>query len=219
MALPLETDPAELQALTDACTRFVLEHLSTLDDQPAADVDGAEALSAGFREPWPRTGAPLEQLLQRLRPAVVKSFNTAGPGYMAFIPGGGLYSAALADYVALATNRYVGVNKAAPVLAEIERVAIRWLADAMGYSVGSGGVLTTGGSLSTFGAVVTARSARLAEGSGEGTLYFSSETHHSVAKAARLAGFTARALRPIAVDGRRRMIPEQLAAAMERDRA
>ena len=58
----------------------------------------------------PEAGRPLPGLLERLRPAIAKSYNTAGPGYLAYIPGGGVYASALADFVATATNRYVGVT-------------------------------------------------------------------------------------------------------------
>src|SRR5215831_19656870 len=145
---PLEPDGAELDALTQACVAFVREHLVTLAAQPAVDVEGAEAVAAGFREPAPAHPGQLSALLARLGPAIGKSFNTAGPGYMAFIPGGGLPAAALADYVSLSVNRYVGVRRAAPALAEIETTAVRWMADAMGYPPAARGILTSGGSLS-----------------------------------------------------------------------
>src|SRR5262249_30880192 len=139
-------------------------------------------------------------LLARLAPAIAKSFNTPGPGYLAFIPGGGVYAAALADYVATATNRYVGVAKAAPVLAEIEATTIRWLASLMGYDAASGGVLTSGGSMSNLIALVAAREALCGDGFARATIYASEETHHSVHKAARFAGFSTSAVRRVRAD-------------------
>ena len=41
-------------------------------------------------------------------------------------------SAALADFIAASTNRYVGVRPPAPALAQIEETAIAWLARIMG---------------------------------------------------------------------------------------
>src|SRR5262249_12903217 len=140
-------------------------------------------------------GRPLAQLLDRLRPAIAKSFNTAGPGYLAFIPGGGLPTAALADYIALSVNRYMGVNRAAPVLAAIEATVVRWMAGLMGYPAGARGILTSGGSLSNLVALTTARLERLGDDFGGGVLYMSRETHLSLVKAARLAGFPSAALR------------------------
>ena len=214
---PLEPDPRELDRLTAACFAFVREHLATLAEQPASDLDGAEQLRASFREPFREEAGAIEELLARLGGAVAKSFNTAGPGYFAFIPGGGLYAAALADYVALATNRYVGVARAAPVLAEIEASTTRWLASVVGYGPGAGGVLTSGGSMSNLLAIVTARTERLPEQFLDGTIYASCETHASVAKAARVAGFPRASVRAVPVDARRRLDVRALEEAVQAD--
>lgn len=216
---PLEPTAEEFDSLTAACVAFVREQVLTLDAQPSFDLTHAAPLAASFRDDAPAHGTPLAQLLERLAPAVATSFNTAGPGYLAFIPGGGLYAAALADYIACSVNRYIGVQRAAPALVEIERTAIRWLADMMGYPASAGGLLTTGGSLSNLTALVTARVVRLGEEFADGVIYVTSETHNCVAKAARVAGFPARALREVAVDARCRMRPDALDAAIAADRA
>jgi hypothetical protein len=196
----------------------VRDQLASVADQPASDTDDAVALRASFREPPPERGEPMQALLARLGPAVAKSFNTAGPGYLAFIPGGGVYAAALADYVALATNRYVGVAKAAPALAEIEAMTVRWLAALMGYGPASGGVLTSGGSMSNLVAIVTAREIMCGEAFADAVIYASEETHHSVHKAARFAGFPARAIRRVPTDTRFRVDPAALERAIDQDR-
>ena len=205
--------------MIDACAAFVLEQIATLSTQPSWDLEGAWTLAGGFREPPPETGRPLDAILDRLRPAVAKSLNTAGPGYMAYIPGGGIPAAALADFLACAVNRFVGVAAAAPALARIEATVVDWFAALMGYPPEAGGILTSGGSLSNLTAVVTARAARLGEDFLDGTLYLSEETHFSMAKAARIAGFPERAIRHVPVDERLRLVPAALEKAIESDRA
>jgi aromatic-L-amino-acid decarboxylase len=216
---PLEPDFEQLEAHTHAVTSFVLEHLRTLDRQPSFDLDGVESVRASFREAVPEEGHPIEALLARLGPAIAKSYNTAGPGYLAYIPGGGVYAAALADFLAAATNRYVGVTGAAPALAQIEETAVSWLCTLMGLPAGSRGILTSGGSLSTFSAIVTARHERLGEDFGDGSIYYSDQTHYCVTKAARLAGFPRATLRPLPTDARFRLIPEALEEAIREDRS
>jgi len=214
----LEPDPDELRAQIDAVAHFVVEHLASLPSQPAADVDGALELAVTFREPAPEFGRPLAPLLERLRPAFAKSFTTSGPGYLAYIPGGGIPSAGLADFIACATNRFVGVSGAAPALARIERTTIEWMAAMIGYPVEAGGILTSGGSLSNLTAIVCARAAKLPEDFLRGTIYCSEETHLSVDKAARIAGFPRASLRRLPVDARLRLVPGALEAAIEADR-
>jgi len=216
---PLEPSAEELEVQTRAVADFVLSQLRGLAAQPSFDTEDAEAVQAAFDEPPPEQPTPLPALLARLAPAIAKSYNTAGPGYLAYIPGGGVYAAALADFVACAVNRYVGVAQAAPALAQIEETATSWLGRLMGLPAGARGILTSGGSLSTLAAVVTARHARLGEDFQDGVLYFSEETHYCVPKAARLAGFPRRGLRALPTDSRLRLEPAALDAAIREDRA
>src|SRR5512134_2511881 len=109
MSQPLEPSPEEMRRLVAAAMDRIVAHVASLSSQPAADVDGGVALARSLAEPLPEKGAPFEDLLALLFDrAVPKSFNTAGPGYLAFIPGGGLFDSAVADLIGDSVNRYVG---------------------------------------------------------------------------------------------------------------
>ncbi len=215
----LDPTPAELERWLAEASAFVVDHVARLATMPSADVAAAPAATAALVGPPPEDGRPLGEALALLRPAIEASFNTAGPGYLAFIPGGGLPSAGIADLVACLTNRFVNVTAAAPALARLEGITLGWLAGLMGFPEGAGGIFTTGGSLSNLAAIVAAREAKLGEDFADGVIYFSAETHASVAKAARLAGFPARALRSVPVDARLRLDADALEAAIAADRA
>jgi aromatic-L-amino-acid/L-tryptophan decarboxylase len=216
----LELSGEALRALIEAAAGRVLAHIESLPRQPAADTSGAEAFARSLREELPETGRPAEELLDLLFERVIpKSFNTAGPGYLAYIPGGGLPHAAVADLIADATNRYVGVFAAAPGVVAIEANVVRWFCSMAGYPPGAGGVLTSGGSLSNFSAVVTARRKLLPENFLAGTLYVSDQAHHSVAKAAMLAGLPEGNIRPIPSDEQYCIRLDRLEEAITRDRA
>lgn len=197
----------------------VRRYLESLPEQPAADVEGAAEVARRLREPMPEKGAPLPELLELLfERAVPKSFNTASPGYLAYIPGGGIVHAALADFLAGIVNRYVGVWQAAPALVELEANTIRWLCRLAGYPETAFGILTTGGSLANFSALVTARRELLPDDFLNGTLYVSEEVHHSVAKAAILAGFPLENVRRLPTDERFRLPPDIVATKIREDR-
>ncbi|MGH7726430.1 MAG: pyridoxal phosphate-dependent decarboxylase family protein [Candidatus Eiseniibacteriota bacterium] len=215
---PLEPDSETLRAWLRAAENLVIEHLATLAQQPSWDTEGALAVAQGLVEPIPRTGRPIDAVLARLLPAITKSFNTIGPGYLAYIPGGGIPSAGVADLIACETNRFVNVSMAAPALARMETLVLEWLCELMGLPKGSGGIWTSGGSLSNLAAIVAARVELLGEELEGGRLYFADETHASVPKAARVAGFPERALRRIPVDDRLRMIPAALEQSIIEDR-
>ena len=217
---PLELTEAEMRELVARAMDRIVAHIGSLDAQPAARTEGGAALARALAEPLPEQPTPFAELLDLLFERVITcSFNTAGPGYLAYIPGGGLFHSAVADLIADATNRYVGVFQAAPGLAQIEANVIRWFCDLAGYGEGSGGFLTTGGSLANLSAVITARHERLGETFLEGTVYLSDQTHHSVHKAARLAGLPASSVREIPSDEQFRVRVDLMAERMADDRA
>ena len=220
----LELSSEQLRGLVQTALERVVAHLESLPRQPSADVAGGPELARSLREALPETGRSSEELLDLLFDRVIpKSFNTAGPGYLAYIPGGGLPHSAVADLIADATNRYVGVFAAAPGLAQIEANVVRWFCEIVGMPQGSGGILTSGGSLSNFSAVVTARRERLPENFLAGTAYVSDQTHHSIQKAAMLAGIPPGNVREVPSDGRFRIrldaLRESIAADRKRGRA
>jgi aromatic-L-amino-acid/L-tryptophan decarboxylase len=216
----LELSGPELARLIDAAKDRILAHIASLPGQPSADVEGGIELAHSLEEPLPTEGRPYEELLDLLFTRVIpKSFNTAGPGYLAYIPGGGLPHAAVADLIADATNRYVGVFAAAPGVSQIEGNVVRWLCEMVGYPASAGGILTSGGSLSNFSALVTARRELLPENFLSGTIYVSDQTHHSIQKAAVLAGFPPGNVREIASDERFRIRVGELTRAIAADRA
>ena len=216
----LELSSEDFRALVEAATRRIVDYVESLPRQPSADTAGSAELARSLAEPLPESGRPYEELLDLVfRKVVPKGFGTAGPGYLAYIPGGGILHSAVADFIADAVNRYVGVFAAAPGLAQIEANVVRWFCDIVGYPATAGGILTSGGSLANFSALVTARRERLPDDFLSGVLYASDQVHHSVAKAAMLAGFPEENVRLVPSDPAFRVRLDALAAAVSEDRA
>jgi len=209
-----------MRRLVDEAMRRIVAHIESLPSQPASNVEGATDFARTLIEPLPHQGASYEQLLDFLfDQAIPRSFNAAGPGYLAFIPGGGIFHAAVADLIADAVNRYVGVCAAAPLLVQLETNVVRWFCEIAGYGEGSGGVLTSGGSLANLTAIIAARRAILGDDFQRATLYCGDQTHHAFQKAAILAGFPAANIREIPSDAMFRVRIDLLADAIRRDRA
>jgi aromatic-L-amino-acid decarboxylase len=99
--------------------------------------------------------------------------------------------------MARSANRFTGLAATAPELAAMEHGVLRWLCRTFTLPQTAGGLITTGGSMATLSAIVAARQDRLGEDFGAGTLYLSAHTHHSAAKAARIAGLPAAAVRVV----------------------
>jgi aromatic-L-amino-acid/L-tryptophan decarboxylase len=204
----------------DAVLSYLIEFLEGLPDAPASNLDDALAYARTLREPVPELGeADFAGLLANVKEAASHGFETAGPGYLAYIPGGGLFSAALADFIATGVNRFVNVWNAAPAFTQIEATVIDWIRELFGLPAEAGGILTSGGSMANLSALVTARRAKLPEDFLRGTIYASDQTHASVAKAAMICGFPIANVRAVATDERLRIDPQALLESVARDRA
>jgi len=217
---PLELDTAAMRGLVEAALERIVAHISSLPSQAMSDTRGGLELARSLIEAMPETGTPVSELLDLVFDRAVKpTYNTAGPGYLAYIPGGGLFQSAVADLVADSINRYTSIVTPAPALARLEANVIDWFCEIAGYPKEARGTLTTGGSLANFTALFTARRDRLPDEFFSGVIYASPEVHHSMAKAAMLAGFPERNIRAIATDERFRMRVDVLETAIAEDRA
>ena len=217
---PLEPDGAQMRELVDAAMKRLVPTVETYPQQPIYDIDGAVDAAASLIAPMPDQGQPLEETLALLFDrATPHSFGTPMPGYLAYIPGGGLYTAALGEFLAQGLNRYVGLWQPSPAMVQIEENVVRWLCDLFSFPAGSQGLLTTGGSMANFSAVVTARHDRLGEDFLDGTYYVSEQVHASITKAAKLAGFGAKNFRKLATDDQLRIDVDDLRRQIREDRA
>jgi aromatic-L-amino-acid decarboxylase len=218
-SFPLEPTRREMKQIGESALAYVTDFISGLDDAPAADLDGAVDLARRVREEVPEKPAEFEQLIALVEEAASKAFDTAGPGYLAYIPGGGLFIASVANMIASAINRFVAISAPAPALAQIEWTVVDWFCSLFNLPKTAKGVLTTGGSLANFSAIVSSRRDRLPEDFLKGTIYVSNQGHHSVDKAAYIAGFPGRNLRHVPVTSDLRIEPDVLSAMIAEDRS
>jgi len=204
--------------------RFTLDHIAGLEQAPAAGPIGAEAAAIADEVSRPIGEEPLpggiNAVVGVLERAVEASLNAAGPGYLAYIPGGGIYAAALADFVADGLNRYTGMSAPAPALFRLEQDVLAWLCQGFGYGKKARGLFTPGGSLANLAAVITARHEHFGEDGNfeRAVVYTSTQAHHSIAKAVRLAGIPFSNVRAVAVDDAFRMRTDALEQSIADDR-
>ena len=216
----LEPSPETMLELMRVVTARVVGHIAALPDQRASDTTRGLDAAQAVRGPMPEEGSPLEALLDLFFGRVLpKGYNTASPGTLSYVTGGGIFHAAVADFIAAATNPYVAYWGASPGCAEMEHTVVRWFCDVVGLPSAAGGVLTSGGSMANLTALITARTLRLGEDFAGGTIYASDQLHHSIEKAVLLAGFPAKSLKILESDENCRMSAPALADAIARDRA
>jgi aromatic-L-amino-acid/L-tryptophan decarboxylase len=215
---PLEPSSDEMRHMATGALEALVTFVEGLPGAPAHDGTDVAELAARFREEAPEFGDSFDKVLGSVLDASSKGIETGGPGFFGYIPGGGLYASAIASYIAFAMNRFVNLWEAAPGLAQIEATVLRWLSDMFEYPPETLGILTSGGSLANFSAIVTARKALLSQDFLDGTLYTSEQAHHSVVRAAMLAGFPTRNVRVVPCTPDLRIDVEALHVMIDDDR-
>jgi aromatic-L-amino-acid decarboxylase len=217
--IPLDPSAEQMRELGEAALSYAIDFLQRRPSAPASDLGDAVETARLYREAPAEEGGEFKELLDLVEVAALKSYDNAGPGFLAYIPGGGLFASSLADLLATTTNRFVNLALASPVTAQIENNVVRWLCDLFAFPRTARGVLTSGGSMANLSAVVTARTEKLGEDIARGTAYVSEQAHLSVTKAAMIAGIPLGNIRTVPVDAEMRIDVAALRSAVERDRA
>ncbi|WP_194916815.1 pyridoxal phosphate-dependent decarboxylase family protein [Catenulispora rubra] len=213
----LEPDRQTIEAMGQAIMTRIADYIDALPATPASHFGDDEQVVTGMLRPPDEAPGNFDELLDVFRYAAAFGLDPAHPGYYAYFPAGGLVSSALADALAQVYNRFTAVATLAPALVGMEHGVLCWLAKEFGLPDGASGLITTGGSLATLTALVAARDDRLGENFAGGTLYVTEHTHYCVAKAARIAGLPASAVRVVPTR-QLRMDPSAAARMIHEDR-
>ena len=123
---PLELSEATLRRMLALATDHIVAFMQDIPNQP---VDTSSAINAkDLRlEAIPQEPEDIQSLLDQIFDrATHASLNPVSPGFMGYVPGGGIPHAAVADLVANILNRYVGVAGIAPALSQMEARVIGW---------------------------------------------------------------------------------------------
>ena len=197
-------------------TESFLDNLSDLKAFSDAEGQGAQLLSTPFGE----DPLPIDSLIHTIFEQVdTPGLNPASGGHLGYIPGGGLYYSALADYMAAVTNRYAGVFFASPGAVRLEHSLVQWIAHLAGYPETSAGSLVSGGSIANLTAIVAAREAHTLKAADlhKAVIYTSEHAHHCIDKAIRIAGLGETVRRNVPLDRHFRMIPAELEKCIQQD--
>jgi glutamate/tyrosine decarboxylase-like PLP-dependent enzyme len=214
---PGSTRRKELRNAVVASSERYLRRIDTIKTYEETEDKGIGLLAS----PISQHGLPIEAVIRLIEHDVVRpGGHPASPGHLAYIPGGGLYHSALGDFLAAVTNKYAGVFFTGPGPVRMENLLVRWVADLVGFPATAGGTIASGGSLATLAAVATARDAHGLKGADYATaaVYLTTQAHHCIEKALRIAGLGEAPIRYVPMDDGFRMRPDALAEAIAADR-
>ena len=187
--------------------------------------------SRGGPRPAPQSPATLQAVLDefaaRVAPHTVSAYHPRSFGYFTPPP---LVASVAGEILAQVAQQGIDVWHAGPIGAFVEEEVIRWLCDLVGYGEGSFGILTSGGVMANFIAMVLVRDIHLARlrvadapprgGALEGVrVYASDQTHFSIGRALDELGFPPETLGVVPAGDDFRLRAPTVAEAIARDRA
>ncbi|MCC7007191.1 MAG: aminotransferase class V-fold PLP-dependent enzyme [Acidobacteria bacterium] len=226
---PLAMSADEFRAAAHRLVDLLADELARIPGRPVTHDERPSSVreALDLDRALPRQGTDAAELLARVTPALFEhSLFNAHPRFFGYITAPPAPIGILGDFLASALNPNVGSWRLSPAASEVEAQTVRWIAELIGASPASGGLLVSGGNMANFVGFFAARAARApwdvrAQGTGRRPLrvYASRETHTWIQKAADLSGLGTDAIRWVPTGADLRMDLAALTAVLARDRA
>ncbi len=173
----------------------------------------------------PVKGEPMEQIFEDFKKIIMPGItHWQHPSWFAYFPANNSPPSVLAELLTAGIGAQCMVWQTSPAAAELEEVVLEWLRKMLGLPEGMAGVIQDTASTATLCALLTAREkttnfeANLKGLKKPLMVYASEETHSSVEKGVKIAGYGKASLRYIPTDDSFAMIPARLEEAIVRDR-
>jgi aromatic-L-amino-acid/L-tryptophan decarboxylase len=223
-------DPVEFEIHGREVLALIREHFEAIRDIPVTRPYDPRELIASFDSPIPETGESFSQILGDTRQQVLPDLvHWNHPSFHGYFPTCASFPGVLAETLTAALNVNSMLWKTSPAASALEQVVLRWIAEMVGFSQDSDGLLAAGASLATLYVLAAARDDALdfdvrkqgmsGPDSPKLRVYASDQAHSSVDKAVITLGIGLDNLVRIPSDGNYRMRPELLEEAIRNDLA
>ncbi len=225
----LDINPHEFKFVARKLVDQLSEFMQTIEEQPVTtDQSPSEIRNQLPDSVLPQNSANPFQLVEETANLLFKNSLLNGhPKFMGYITSSPAPIGALAEMMAAVINANVGGWSLSPMASEIEKQTISWIAEMIGFPVDAGGLMTSGGNMANFTALLTARKNKATwdnrtEGNASDKqkkliVYATKETHTWLEKAADMAGLGTDSVRYVPMDVYQQMVPALLKSQIERD--
>ncbi len=204
---------------------WVADYLSELENFPVrsqvqpGDIRGKLPLGP------PNQAEAMERIFHDFEKIILPGItHWQHPSWFAYFPANNSPPSILAELLTAGIGAQCMIWQTSPAAAELEEVVLEWLRQMLGLPEGMAGVIQDTASTATLVALLTAREkATNFEANREGlkkslVVYASEETHSSIEKGVKIAGYGRKNLRYIQTDESFALIPSKLEDAVKEDR-
>ena len=204
---------------------WVSDYLSGLENLPVRPPVKPGDIRRKLPPEPPVQGEPMEKIFQDFQKTVIPGItHWQHPSWFAYFPANNSPPSILAELLTAGIGAQCMIWQTSPAAAELEEVVLEWLRQMLGLPEGMAGVIQDTASTATLVALLTAREkATNFEANQKGlkkplVVYASEETHSSIEKGVKIAGFGRENLRYIPTDQSFAMMPSKLEEAVKRDK-
>jgi glutamate/tyrosine decarboxylase-like PLP-dependent enzyme len=216
IAAELEPDAAERKAYNTQLHDYAEAFITTLKERPAYTKGDANAQKLAVK----KTTQPFSKLLETYTKEVVeKGIVASSGGHVGYIPGGGIFTSALADYIVDITNEYAGIHYGSPGAVTLENELVNWLKSLFKFPENAVGNLASGGSIANLTALTAARDKHQIKNEKitKSVVYLSPQVHHCIHKALRIIGLEDVIVRHVDLDKHHKIDTEKLEHLIKTD--
>lgn len=204
---------------------WVVEYFEKIETFPVKPALKPGDVAKKLPEKPPIRGESMDSVFQDFQDIVFPGItHWQHPSWFAYFPANNSPPSILAELLTAGMGAQCMIWQTSPAAAELEEVVMEWLRQMLRLPEGMAGVIQDTASTATLVALLSAREQATdfeANQSGIKTpllVYASDQTHSSIEKGVKMAGYGWKNLRFIPTDENFAMIPEKLEEAIERDK-
>jgi len=204
---------------------WVTNYLSELENFPVRSQVQPGDIRDKLPEGPPNQAEAMESIFRDFERIILPGItHWQHPSWFAYFPANNSPPSILAELLTAGIGAQCMIWQTSPAAAELEEVVLEWLRQMLGLPEGMTGVIQDTASTATLVALLTAREkATKFEANLKGLkrpliVYASEETHSSIEKGVKIAGYGRENLRYIPTDESFAMIPSKLEEAVNEDK-
>ena len=214
----LEPSLEERNNYNNELQHFLNEFIETTEEKKAYYIGNSNAEKLSIKS----DKKSLKELLEIYTSEVLeKGINPASGGHLGYIPGGGIFTAAMGDTLASITNEYAGMYYGSPGAVTMENELLNWMKELFGFPKDAVGNLTSGGSIANLIALTAARDKHQIKNEKitKSVIYLSPQIHHCIHKAIRIIGLEDVQIRLLELDNLSKIDTKKLEQAIQEDKS
>ncbi len=205
---------------------WMADYLGNVEKYPVRSPRKPGEVKSALPAAPPDASEPMEAIFRDFREIVLPGItHWEHPGWFAYFPANNSPASILGEMLTATLGAQGMIWQTSPAAAELEDVAMGWLRGMIGLPETFSGVIQDTASTATLCALLTAREKATGwDSNARGlrdplTVYATPETHSSIEKGVKIAGYGREFLRCVPVDGEFAMIPAKLEEAIVADKA